>query len=148
MRAFSGPVGRVLEQLMGIAELYAEDVAPDGDETIGTLANAYLTYTVKYRTPGSRQPNPEETLVGAEALRQEWAILERPAVLVALGGVARAALAPASFGKIQPGESVEIAPGVYVWVMFHPQYGLRHPEARPLIESHWEVLGQCLRSMR
>lgn len=139
-RPFCGPSGRVLDQLMAIAGLYAED-----DET-RVAPNAFITNVVKYRPPGNRTPRPDEIAWGAEALRKEWTILGRPRLLVAVGATARAALVPKMFGAVAPGKVVDlgsqVGEGPFVWVHYHPGWGLRQGESgRRTMERHWEEMG-------
>lgn len=148
---FCGPSGRVLDQLMDLAGLYAEDVPPNDDDqgpnqAVGTASNCFITNVVKYRPPGNRTPRPDEIAWGAEALRQEWTALGRPNLLVAVGATARAALVPKMFGTVAPGRMVElgsqVGEGPFVWVHYHPAWGLRQGESgRRTMEQHWEAMG-------
>lgn len=138
-RPICGPSGSVLTQLMYSAGLDA------GPKILQTEPNAFITNVVKYRCPGGRVPNTREILFGAESLRQEWMALDRPRVLVAVGSVARAALVP-SEQMIGPGTWVALPDGqTFVWVQYHPSYGLQHSAARPKIEENWERMGQWIR---
>src|SRR4030065_2806620 len=61
-KPFVGRSGRVLDQLMQIARLRADDVVDvpidvdSGEPEVGERANVYVTNTVKYRPPGNRTP--------------------------------------------------------------------------------------------
>lgn len=149
-RPFCGPSGKVLKGLMATADLWAEDRWSDGSEeypeTIGEVpANAFITNVVKYRPPGNRTPNAREIMFGAEALRQEWAALGRPKLIVAVGATARSALTPVE-RRIAPGDWVLLPDGeTYVWVHYHPAFGLRRPDMRPTMERQWEEMGAWIR---
>lgn len=136
-RPFCGASGTALHELMGSAGLFDSD-----QESLNS--NTFLTNVVKYRPPGNRTPNREEIERGRIALRQEWAALGRPAVLVAAGATARSALVP---GPKPPaaGHPVLIGDGVTVWVMYHPQFPLRRRSLRPTVEKHWEKFGEWLK---
>lgn len=144
-RVFCGPSGKVLERLMMLAGLRADDNShiPDGTGD-QFAANAFITNVVKYRPPGNRTPNDREIMFAAEALRREWVAVGRPRLLVAVGAVARKALCPVE-AKIAPGNFITLPDGATtVWVQYHPAYGLRRPAARPEMEAHWEEMGQWI----
>lgn len=157
-RPFCGPSGRMLEKLMGLAELQLEaechqlcDVETSGHHSKRCVsANSFVTNTVKYRPPGNRTPNLVEVEGGRSYLRAEWNILGCPRAIVAVGSVAKAAMCPAglitsSLSSIA-GSSF-IMPDDRTWFvpMFHPAYGLRRESARPLMEQHWYNLGVFLK---
>lgn len=144
---FCGPSGRVLTQLMASAGLYAHD-RDYGDDAFSDSvgANAFITNVVKYRPPGNRTPTTLEILDGAEALRKEWAAIGRPRLIVAVGGTARAALAPVEM-RLGPGQWAPLSDGKsYIWVHYHPAFGLRRPDMRPTMERHWEEMGEWIRT--
>lgn len=150
-RPFMGHIGRLLGALMGLAGLSAEwrgkqtgfVVPPGCDE--GVPPNAFVTHLTKYRLPGNRVPNTREIILGTEQIRAEWMAIGRPRLLVAVGSPARAALAPVE-RRIAPGDWTMLGDGqTYVWVHYHPNYGIQHPEARPEMEMHWAVMGAWIR---
>lgn len=153
---FGGPSGRVLRQLMGSADLVTEDDACTGScgsphaqydcpFRTDVRANAFVTLVCKYRLPGNRQPNARESILGAEILRKEWAALGRPRLIVAVGSVARDAVGPVE-RRIYPGDWMALPDGeTFLWVQYHPNYGIQHPEARGTMEEHWEAMGQWIR---
>lgn len=151
-RPFCGPSGRVLRDLMGLAGLYVEDRPPwgnagDGDSGMesGTLANAFITYVVKYRPEGGRTPNIREILIGVEALQQEWIAIGRPRLIVAVGPVARTALVPVE-RVTPPGDWVGLPDGkTFVWSQYSPAWGLRQGDkAKETMERQWEEMGQWI----
>lgn len=158
-RPLCGPSGRVLTGMMSLAGLYTEDDAClgacgsphsqyDCPHRTDVRANAFLTNAIKYRLPGNRVPNSLEVQNARESLRQEWIALGRPKLIVAVGSVARLAVAPLNYDdrKTGPGDWIALSDGeTYVWVQYHPSYGLQHPEARPLMEAQWERMGKTLR---
>jgi DNA polymerase len=104
----------------------------------------FITNVVKYRPPGNRTPGWEEIDASLPYLRQEYAALGSPAVLIAVGGVALMALR--SEGETRgilacAGTPVPLKGGKALWPMIHPAYGLRNAAARPTMEKHWEQFG-------
>lgn len=157
-RPLCGPSGRVLTGMMSLAGLSTTDDACVGCDTphaqydcphrTEERANAFVTNAIKYRLPGNRVPDRLEILNAREELRQEWTALRRPKLIVAVGSVARLAVAPLVQGgwRANPGDWVALSDGqTYVWVQYHPSYGLQHPEARPAMEAQWERMGRALR---
>lgn len=130
---FTGQSGRVLMSLL-------HDVAgiPDGAY--------FITNVVKYRPPGNRTPTIGETIKGRPYLRKEWIAVGRPKVLVAVGGVAFAAIGP-PMGTVSQyaGQICNVRGGTYTWAMFHPAFGLRNKEMRPKMERDWDAFGQWIR---
>lgn len=125
-RLFTGLPGRVLEDLMELAELRAEP-------THTAEPNAYITAAVKYRLPGNRRPTPDEISWGAGTVRKEWEILGRPSLIVALGATVGTSLA------------LVVGGGATVQVQYPPIYGVRVPEARATMEHCWEEMAIWLR---
>lgn len=132
-KPFVGKSGQVLKSLI-------EDVAeiPDG--------SYFITNTVKYRPPGNRTPTTGETLAGRDYLRDEWKAVGKPKVLVAIGGVAFAAIGP-GFGTISQfaGQMMARSGDTVLWPMFHPAFGLRNQAIRPKMERDWEWFGKWLK---
>lgn len=114
-------------------------------DTAGLAPEDYfITNVVKYRPPGNRTPEWQEIEASKPYLRQEYAALGSPPVLVAVGGVAYAALRqPGSSGGILSlaGKPQTLSGGKALWPMIHPAYGLRNRDARPKMEAHWEQFG-------
>lgn len=134
LRPFCGPAGTVLHQLMKLADL-GED-------------RAYITNTVNYWP--KRTPTPEEAVHARDALRKQWTAVGGPRVLVAVGGVALAALWPyggRGAGTRPPfGSHVALKGGTVLWAMYHPSFALHQPSMRPTCERHWEEFGRWLNS--
>jgi uracil-DNA glycosylase len=136
-RPFVGASGRVLRSLI-------TDVA-------GLDSTAYfITNVVKYRPPNNRTPEWQEVDASLPYLRQEYAALGSPAVLVAVGGVAFDALWPTHWARLggilkMAGKPQQLPHGKALWPMIHPAYGLRNPQVRPTMEKHWEQFGDWYR---
>lgn len=133
---FRGASGRVLESLMELAKL---------DE-----GNSFVTNVVKYRPPGGRTPFASEILASREYLREEWRILGKPRVVVAIGAVAWFSLlkkGTLSHDRLSEviGTPIPEKDGVTLWPMYHPASGLADPDIRPVMEDHWESLGRWLK---
>lgn len=132
-RPFVGASGQVLRSLI--------------KDSAGLEPHDYfITNVVKYRPPNNRTPEPEEVAASLPYLRQEYAALGGPAVLVAVGGVAFDALWPSDWARLggilkYAGKPQSLPGGRALWPMIHPAYGLRNRDARPAMEAHWEQFG-------
>lgn len=151
---FVGLSGKVLQQLMSLAGMYARPVAVRGSdrhpETSGEVQpNVWLTNTVKFRPPGNRTPTIGEILAAQPFLRREWALVGRPRLIVAVGSVARQALSPVHFSPPRAELILMRDNRTYFTTMYHPAYGLRGDQARKdMIERHWEHLAERIEEMR
>lgn len=145
-RPFSGADGTVLRDLMGTAGLYTEDTEIDGgrDGDVPVHANAWLTYTFKYRV--SHKPTVWHSLKAQPYLRREWAIIGQPRVIVAVGALAWETLGRVELGGIlqNAGQPIALRGNNFIWPMLHPAYGLAHEDQQPRMERHWEHLGEWL----
>lgn len=132
---FCGPSGKLLRQLMSLAGLSEE--------------NSYITNVVKYRPPLNRTPTQQEVIDSLSYLREEYKLLGRPRLVVALGSVAKVALARDIKGSISnlAGTMIE-RKGTAYWFMFHPSYVLRQRNASSTMyekaRQHWVALGEWL----
>lgn len=109
----------------------------------------FITNTVKYWPgPGNRTPDGDEIAASVPYLRQEFMALGAPPVVVAVGGVAKAALGPGHPGVLNSaGRPLRMGGGhTTLWIMVHPSYGLRNKTFRPQMEKHWEYLGAWFRT--
>jgi uracil-DNA glycosylase len=130
-RPFVGASGQVLRSLI-------RDVA-GLDPT-----DYFITNLLKYRPPGNRNPTAQEFDASLPYLRQEFAALGGPAVMIAVGGFAWAALRPASVSKgilSVAGTPISMPKGRALWPMVHPSYALRNAPFRPTMEKHWNDFG-------
>lgn len=144
-RPFVGPAGRVLRDLMVLAEIYT-GAAPH----FGT-PNCWLTNVVKFRPPRNRTPSLPEIMSVRQHLRFEWDILGRPSVVIAVGSVALTALAGRPMSVLRrAGQPITHTTReqtiLTVWPMIHPAYALRNLSVQPVVEGHWEKLGTWLQS--
>lgn len=104
----------------------------------------FITNVVKYRPPNNRTPEWQEIAASLPYLRQEYAALGSPAVIVAVGGVGLLALRPEGETRgilACAGQAIPLKGGKALWPMIHPAYGLRNPQARSAMEQHWEQFG-------
>lgn len=109
-------------------------------------ADLWITNVVKYRPPGNRTPERAEIACSVPHLREEYKAIGSPPVIIAVGAVAKYAMAPGMQGVLSvAGQPFELRTGVYTWIMIHPSYGLRNPGARPKMEEHWTALGDWFR---
>jgi uracil-DNA glycosylase len=149
-KPFSGVPGQILGQLMDAAGLYAADDPPDDDGQgpsmgVGRPANAWMTYTIKYRVPGKTLFR--ESFAAQEYLRREWAIIGKPRVIVAVGTLAWETLGRVELGGIyrNAGHMIRLRGDAVLWPMLHPSYGMANEDQQPRMERHWEHLGDWLR---
>jgi uracil-DNA glycosylase len=107
----------------------------------------FLTNTVKYRPPGNRTPTHDEIASSVQYLREEYAAVGAPPVLVAVGNPARIALAAGMTGGTTSlaGKPYSVH-GKWLWVMVHPRYALSNPSYRPVMEHHWDTMGDWFRT--
>lgn len=135
-RPFVGVSGQVLTQLMALAGISREK-------------QCWVTNVVKYRPPGNRTPSLFEQLAARPHLLDEWRIVGRPRLILAIGGTAHAAMHP-QYPILNLSPLVctpwELKDGLTTIVsMFHPAYGLRGgPKRQEQLERHWEQLPEEL----
>jgi DNA polymerase len=130
-KPFVGASGRVLRSLISDAA----GLAPE---------DYFITNVLKYRPPNNRTPDWQEIDASVPYLRQEYAAVGSPAVIVAVGGVALSVFRPPTETRgilACAGEPITLPGGKALVPMIHPAYGLRNAEARPRMESHWEQFG-------
>lgn len=135
-RPFMGASGQVLRSLI-------EDAAELRPEQY------FITNTVKYRPHGNRTPSWGEVEASLPYLRQEYAALGSPRLIVAVGGTAYTALRPDGEMEgimVAAGEWLTISPKTSLVPMIHPAYGLRNRKIRPLLEQQWIEFGKRVRS--
>lgn len=129
---FTGASGKILNQLLGLAGLLRTDV--------------FMTYVVKFRTPGNRPPSTSEVLRSIKYLRREWMVVQ-PLVTIAVGRIAAAAI------EAEDGVHGGLFPYWYneetrtqhlVTIVYHPAFGRKSKKARTWIEKEWMMLGDEL----
>lgn len=151
-RPFVGPAGIVLRQLMSIAGLYATGVANKTDwAATEWLPNCWLTNVVKYRPLRNRTPSLEEIKDSRAYLTAEWRAIGSPDIVITIGATALTAITGrqqsvvAKAGQMFSNYKSEREPqAIVVWPMIHPAFALRNERIRPIVESHWNKLGEWL----
>lgn len=139
-RPFCGVSGQVLDQLMALAGLYATEWFEGG--AIRREPNVWLTNTVKYRPPGNRTPWFTEIAHSVAYLRQEWALIGKPRLIVCVGSVAAQAIGAHTPSQVTRGQFYGLKAGVWVCYQYHPAYGLRGgPDRQRKLEAQWEIMG-------
>lgn len=129
-KVFVGQLGRILDQLLGVAGLSLEE-------------NAYVTHMIKYRI--NRFPHKDEMKKSSKWVMREWEVLNRPLVIITLGE------APFILMKGKAGRPEDVgfpfnhSCGAIVYPMIHPDLPIFKPEFRPVIEAQWESLGKWLK---
>lgn len=141
LRPFVGASGKVLRQLMAIANLFTTPVPQ-----AGYLANCWLTNAVKYRPPRNRTPTLPEIKASRPYLDREWYLVGQPPVIIAVGATALTAIRreQSAIGQYA-GKPITNTHGRTLWPMFHPAYGLRgNDTVKGVIEEHWNRLAEWL----
>lgn len=132
-RPFSGPSGRLLDELLAVAGLERNQ--------------CFITNVVKYHPLGNRTPGLGEAIVGRAPLRAEFRIIT-PILVVCVGAVAHKIVHPhgvdgsEALSKMQQGALTIMRNGAYATSIYHPAFGIRYPKARERIEEAWHKLGE------
>jgi len=126
--AFVGRAGQLLTDIIHAMQLTRDDV--------------FICNVVKCRPPGNRAPAPDEMAACEPYLKRQLSIL-RPAVIIALGGVALKCLLrdpklsiTRIRGKWREYEGIPLMP------TFHPAYLLRNPADKARV---WEDIQKVMR---
>jgi uracil-DNA glycosylase family 4 len=134
-KPFVGKAGRVLRQLMQLANL-------------STDKNCWLTNVLKYRPPRNRNPTTQEIKDSKPYLRREWNYIYKPKILVPVGGIALFALGVEGGIMMHAGNRITRTiqqRSVYeIWPMIHPAFALRNEAYQSIVESHWTKFGEWL----
>lgn len=121
-RPFAGPAGQLLDRMFGAIGLARTDEDP--------AKSFYISNILPWRPPGNRNPTAEEIALCLPFLQRHLE-LQKPQIIVALGGVSSKQLLDTSTGIMRTrGRWSEITVGdarVPVLPMFHPAYLLRQP---------------------
>lgn len=137
-RPFVGPSGQVLRQLMLIAGLVDEPFQ----------RNCWVTNTVKFRPPMNRTPHWHEIKTFRDLLRAEWKAVGQPKIIIPVGAVALTAVFGLNHGmsilKVAGSVLHDADSTMYYWPMIHPSFGIRYPEVRKQMETHWQELGEWI----
>jgi len=149
---FVGRSGHLLDQLMREAGLYADDQwrypmdSDDDPPEVAIYANTFITNTVKYRPPANRTPSRREIEASRPWILKEWKILGKPKVIITTGAVPLACIKPELLPVSDAaGRPFVLKPSTLtLWPMFHPAFALRNKPMRPVVERHWQDLGEWL----
>lgn len=147
-RPFVGASGVAMRDLMATAGLYS---AYDFAVPRSKIPNCWLTNVVKFRPPKNRAPLPAEIKAFRPYLTEEWIAVGAPKLIIPVGGVALGTITGRRMsilkmaGKCLAYRSTNF-PGtdVYVWPMVHPAFALRNEQARPILQTDWELLGEWI----
>lgn len=143
-RPFVGASGIMLRRFMYLVGLNSADP--------GAVLNCWITNVVKYRPLRNRTPSLKEVEASRWYLRREWRAIGRPKLIVPIGATALSAVVgrPASVthhaGKPFTRTVRFTETDVVVFPMLHPAFGLRNEGARPIMQEHWEKLGEWIDS--
>jgi uracil-DNA glycosylase family 4 len=130
---FTGRSGLILNQLLNMAGLNRSD--------------CFLTYLLKYRTPGNRPVSAAEAIRAAKFLRKEW-LAVRPVLTIAAGATTAAAISAEDgvHGGIFPyWLDEETGRQHWVTIVYAPGFGRKNQKARAWIEKEWKMLGEHVR---
>lgn len=140
-KACSGTPGMILDGLLESAGLFLDSLSkPDSTR----LANAFVTPAVKYRMSGP-QSTLEATMDALKWIKEEHSVLGRPPVIVSIGAVANICMF-GSKGMLGLGHPHPIAAmGPVIWPMKSLTDAQQNERLRPVIEGHWNNLGNWLK---
>jgi len=131
-RPFVGAAGKLLTQLMGLANLKREDV--------------YITNTVKCRPPGNRDPMPVEIATCKSLWLDKQLALIKPRIIVTLGRY--------SMAMFLPKETISKAHGLprrvgdtLIYPIHHPAAALHQQALRSTIEADFKKLATVIRDL-
>jgi DNA polymerase len=127
-RPFVGPSGRLLEQLLGLAELQRDQV--------------YITNVVKCRPPDNRDPLPAEVEACRKHLEEQIRSI-KPKLIVTLGRYSLSWFFPRdSISKVH-GQFRE-RDGLHFLNMYHPAAALHAGSIRKVIEEDFRKIPKAL----
>lgn len=132
-RAFVGPAGQLLNEMLELARLRREDV--------------YITNVVKCRPPGNRTPERVEIRTCSGEYLEAEVRKVRPDYILALGNPALQALLRRSGITRHRGDLGRYQDSV-VFPTFHPAYILRSPQFRGDLEADFERFGRMVRGVQ
>lgn len=153
LRPFVGAAGRVLRDLMASCGLFTGETPHFG------VPNCWLTNLVHFRPPGNRNPTKEEIYLARSGLRAEWKAIDRPRIIIPLGGIPFNAVmrnpVPHEKGTFKRLSILKYAGEplyrtskqglrLTIWPMIHPSFGVRQKSMIPLIEKDWDALDKWL----
>jgi uracil-DNA glycosylase family 4 len=129
-RAFVGPAGQLLDEVLQRARLDRSDV--------------YITNSCKCRPPGNRTPDRSEITTCSDAyLRAEIDKVD-PDFILALGNSALYALTRRT-GITRARADLTTVAGRKIFPVFHPAYILRQPQHRGDLDADFARFGQIIR---
>lgn len=144
-KPFVGQVGLLVRQLLGLADI--------------SESECYFTYVAKYRLPGGAQPGLRDEMQFKPYLRQEFAAVGAPPVIITIGadawhafGGTEAVMMTVSTvaGTVRElrtndrGEYLPKKAQRLLVPMLSPGLGLHEPRLQEKIERDWEHLPQAL----
>ncbi len=125
---FTGPSGKVLDELLAGAGMSRQDI--------------YLTNVVKCHPPGNRDPRPEEQEACIIYLKHET-ILLRPKIIVCLGRVAAQRIIRPDFRITREHGSFLYRKNTWLTAVYHPSAILRDPlKMEETREDFWKIRGK------
>ena len=160
---FCGASGRVLHELMGLADLFAredrgcEDICHPGQGCCGgpfreaREPNVWLTNAVKYRPQGNRTPNVGETLAAQSYLRREWYLIGRPRLIICVGSTAANTLNVHIPSAMMKGELYRLRDKrTWVSYQYHPAWRFHGDQGKKqeMMQRQWEHMGAMIQGMR
>lgn len=135
-KPFVGQAGEILLQLMELANLHP--------------AQCWMTYVLKYRTPGNRPVNPREQygIDKSRYVQREWSAVGRPNLIIALGKAAWHSVGGTEAVVLSLSAlagTVRERKGVLIVPMLDPTAGLLgSAKTQDKIERDWEYLPEEL----
>lgn len=129
---FVGAAGHYLNELLGCAGLRREDV--------------FIANVLKCRSPGNRDPRPEEIQTCTPYLREQTRTID-PEVLVTLGKFSTQFVLKTQVGITRLHGRVQRAGKFLVFPIFHPAAALYDGAKREALENDFVTLGQLLHQL-
>lgn len=129
---FVGAAGHYLNELLGCAGLRREDV--------------FIANVLKCRSPGNRDPRPEEIQTCTPFLREQTRTID-PEVLVTLGKFSTQFVLKTQVGITRLHGRVQRAGKFLVFPIFHPAAALYDGAKREALENDFVTLGQLLHQL-
>lgn len=133
-RAFVGPSGKLLDELLAEAGIKRSD--------------CYITNVAKCRPPGNRTPSKSEIKVCVSTYLEQEISRVQPEVIVVLGNSALQGVLGKSGIKKHRGSVTRTTIGGHsceVLATLHPAAGLRNPYMLPEIRADFKRLGRLIR---
>lgn len=130
---FIGQAGRVLDELLAIADLKREEI--------------FITSVLHYRPPKNRDPKPQEIAAFQPFIDEQIKIIE-PKIIVTLGRISMRKFLPDAGISEAHGKPYQITinkKNITVFPMYHPAAALYRRQLLDVIKDDFKKLGSLLK---